>query len=605
MADGFGRVGERRGSHIEVGGFMNTGRRGSHIEEIPRNTNVLTPGDAVIRKASIDNPDFGGLQADSKDATRSETTMTFRQAVKLYKKGICWSVLLSTAIIMEGYDTILLGNFYALPSFLNTFGNIPNTAGDGKDISASWRSGLGNAAGIGEILGLMATGILQDHFGYKKTITGALIAVTLLLFLLFFAQSLGMLLAGEILCGLPWGVFQTITTAYASEVMPVALRAYLTTYVNLCWVLGQIIASGVLRGMLTEGKSDWGWRIPYALQWIWPIPIIIGCVLAPESPWWLVRHGKFEEAKTSLLALTSRNTGVDFDVDKTVAMMEHTTELEKEMNTGTHYQDCFKGTDLRRTEIVCMVWLAQTVCGSTFMGYSTVFYTSAGLPVTYGFDLSLAQFCLGAIGTMLSWFLMGFAGRRTIYLYGSSTLCIIMIIIGCMATRQNDRAFQWAIGSMLLIFTFTYDLTIGPVCYSLVAELSSTRLKAKTIVLSRNLYNIAGIVCGVITNYQLTASAWNWRAYAGFFWAGTCFLMTVWIFFRLPEPKGRTYGELDILFEHKVSARKFASTNVDVFRGDTIAVVETDDKGGPRRASVDEYKGSAMYEEQKVQGQQF
>jgi len=52
-----------------------------------------------------------------------------------------------------------------------------------------------------------------------------------------------MLLVGEILCGLPWGVFQTITTAYAAEVTPVALRPYLTTYVNLCWVMGQFVGA--------------------------------------------------------------------------------------------------------------------------------------------------------------------------------------------------------------------------------------------------------------------------------------------------------------------------------------------------------------------------
>ena len=79
-------------------------------------------------------------------------------------------------------------------------------------LSAPWRSGLGQSANIGEILGLMATGILQDRYGYKKTIQGALVAITLLLFLLFFAQNLPMLTAAEILCGLPWGVFQTITT---------------------------------------------------------------------------------------------------------------------------------------------------------------------------------------------------------------------------------------------------------------------------------------------------------------------------------------------------------------------------------------------------------
>lgn len=594
MSEGWTFNGERRGSHIEAGGFMPTGRRGSHVEEIPQNPNVITPGDNIIRKASVTNPDFGGLQADSKDATVAETTMTVREALSLYKKGIFWSVLLSTAIVMEGYDTLLLGNFYALPSFLARFGDQTvydaTTGVTSKTISAPWRTGLGQSSNVGEIIGLAATGILQDRFGYKKTIGGALVAVTGLLFILFFAQSLGMLLAGEILCGIPWGVFQTITTAYASEVMPVKLRAYLTTYVNLCWVLGQIVATGVLRGMLNQGNSDWGWRIPYALQWMWPIPILIGCVLAPESPWWLVRHGRFEEAKHSLLRLTSPNTSANFNVDQTVAMMEHTTELEKEMNTGTSYWDCFKGTDLRRTEIVCLVWLAQQVCGSTFMGQSTVFYQDAGLAQAASFDMSIVQFCLGAIGTFLSWFAMSWFGRRTLYLYGSIILTLIMLIVGCLATRQDVKSYQWAIGTMLLIFTFCYDLTIGPVCYSLVAELSSTRLKAKSIVLSRNLYNIAGIVCGTITNYQLTVTAWDWRAYSGFFWCGTSALMTIWIFFRLPEPRGRTYGELDILFEHRISARKFASTNVDVFRGDTIAVVDSDEKGQPRRASVDHYK---------------
>lgn len=53
--------------------------------------------------------------------------------------------------------------------------------------------------------------------------------------------------------------------------------------------------------------------------------------------------------------------------------------------------------------------------------------------------------------------------------------------------------------------------------------------------------------------------------YAGFFWAGSCFLSIVYTYFRLPEPKGRSFAELDVLFERKISARKFATTEVDVF----------------------------------------
>ena len=138
---------------------------------------------------------------------------------------------------------------------------------------------------------------------------------------------------------------------------------------------------------------------------------------------------------------------------------------------------------------------------------------------------------------------------------------MIIGFVGIPARAENVGA-QWAVGSMLLIFTFIYDSTVGPVCYSLVAEMPSTRLRQKTVVLARNFYNVGGIVTNVLTTRQLNPSAWGWGPLSAFFWAGTGFIMLVWSFFRLPEPKGRTYGELDVLFSLKVSARKFAKTDV-------------------------------------------
>ena len=78
------------------------------------------------------------------------------------------------------------------------------------------------------------------------------------------------------------GVFQTLTTTYAAEVTPVVLRPYLTTYVNLCWVIGQLIAAGILKAFVSN-DTEWAYRIPYAIQWIWPLPIAIVCWFAPES----------------------------------------------------------------------------------------------------------------------------------------------------------------------------------------------------------------------------------------------------------------------------------------------------------------------------------
>jgi len=138
----------------------------------------------------------------------------------------------------------------------------------------------------------------------------------------------------------------------------------------------------------------------------------------------------------------------------------------------------------------------------------------------------------------------------------------------------TNGPLEWGIGALMLIYTFVYDLTIGPVCYSLVAELSSTRLKAKSIVLARNFYNMASLINNALTPNMVNPSAWGWVAKAGFFCVGVCFLCWFWTYFRLPEPKGRTYGELDVLFERKVSARKFKTTMVDQSSGEHLDIVE-------------------------------
>lgn len=291
-----------------------------------------------------------------------------------------------------------------------------------------------------------------------------------------------------------------------------------------------------------------------------------------------MRKGRLDDAKKMLLRLTSKNQLESFNADETVAMMVQTNEMEKATSESTGYLDCFKNTDLRRTEICAVVWLIQVFCGSGFMGYSTYFYLQAGLDTSNAFTMSLVQYSLGAVGVFCSWALISRFGRRTLYLGGLVMLCVLLLLIGCLGIiSKNNIPAQWAIGSMLLAYTFIYDASVGPVCYSLVAELSSTRLRQKTVVIARNLYNVGGLINNVLTPNMLNPSAWNWGAKSGFFWAGMCFLCIVWCYFRLPEPKDRTYGELDVLFEHKISARKFASASVDTLTG-SIEVIDQKDK---------------------------
>jgi SP family general alpha glucoside:H+ symporter-like MFS transporter len=509
---------------------------------------------------------------DAQAATAKEHSMSLWQGVKLYPKAIAWSILLSTAIVMEGYDVVLMGSFYAMDSFKKQYGTLQP---DGSyEMSASWQAGLSNAMNCGQILGLFANGIVSERFGYRKTMLGSLALVVGFIFLLFFAPNKETLLAGELLLGIPLGAFQTLTVTYASEVCPVVLRCYLTTWVNLSWIMGQLIASGVLYAMQSR-PDEWAYRIPFAVQWAWPIPIMVGVVFAPESPWWLVRKGRKQDAVDALKRLTG-TLDPDFDAEETVAMMAHTNELEKEIESGTSYLDCFRGVDLRRTEVVCLTWAVQNLCGAGLMAYSTYFYLQAGLRTSDAFAMSLGQYAIGFCGTLFSWVLMAHFGRRTLYVGGLACLFVCLMTVGfiSLAGGQHNTAASWGMGSMLLVYTLVYDSTVGPVCYSLVSELSSTRLRIKTVALARNLYNVFSIVNGVIIPFMLNPTAWAWGGKAGFFWASLCFLCVVWSFFRLPEPKGRTFAELDVLFQRGTSARKFKTTSVDIFHRDDMEAKE-------------------------------
>ena len=141
-------------------------------------------------------------------------------------------------------------------SFVRRFG-VPDPGTDaGFVIPAEWQSALSNGSSAGGIIGLFVNGWAAERYGAKAVMFTSLVGLTGFIFIMVFAKSLTMLVIGEVCCGIPWGVFQTLTTAYASEVCPIQLRGYLAAYVNLCWGVGILLSSGVVRATLNI-PSDW------------------------------------------------------------------------------------------------------------------------------------------------------------------------------------------------------------------------------------------------------------------------------------------------------------------------------------------------------------
>lgn len=504
-------------------------------------------------------------------AADAEHNLPPLEAIRRYPRAVAWCLVISMCVVMEGYDLNLLTNFYAYPEFAKKFGTY-NAETDNYQLSAAWQAGLGNGASVGAFFGTLLNGYMVTKWGHVRVLLGALVALAAFIFITFFAPNNAALLAGQILCGLPWGVFATVAPAYASEVLPMSLRVYLTSWTNMCFIIGQLISAGILAGLVNV-PTQWGYRIPFAIQWVWPVVLLPIIWFAPDTPWHLVRVGRMDDAKASLQRLRPGDS--EPQIQDMLSLIKYTNDFEEELSVGTSYWDCFKGFELRRTEIACIAFMGQILAGMYFAYNSTYFFQQIGLSVDQTYQLNVGGAGMALFAAIVSWLVvMPYVGRRTTYLCGLAFMTSILIIIGGLNARtRNDRvAMTQAI--LTLVWTFAFQLSVGQLGWAIPAEVGSTRLRQKTICLARNAYAIGAIVAGVIQPYFMNPTELNLRGYTGFIWGGVSFLTLVWAYFRLPETKDRTYDELDLLFARRVSARKFKSYNIDVLRVDDIHASE-------------------------------
>ena len=352
---------------------------------------------------------FEELEACGKEGTRVENEMGRCVAVKAFAPAILFSFIYSLACIMEGFDTILISNFFVLPQFKEDFGctqpgSVRSEKG-GCEIPGGYQAGLLISALVGQIIGIILSGWLTEKYGYRKTFLGALGAMSAAIFVVFFSPNLAIFVFGEFLCGIPWGVFQTLSASYSSDVCITPIRAYATSWNNLCWVIGQLVASGIQQPLVSN-RTSLSYKLPLTLQWIWPVAIVILLVIsrAPESPWWLVRKGRTRDAIKAVGRLSKhKHLPEGYSAYNHVAMMTVTNEHEendKDNGSGsTGYRDCFRGVNLRRTLICCTVWAAQNACGSSLMQASTYFLTQNGVN-----ELSAFNFTIGQVShSLISW----------------------------------------------------------------------------------------------------------------------------------------------------------------------------------------------------------
>lgn len=157
---------------------------------------MVCTGDRSISFTEDEKADHGMAAA----ATNEEHNLTLMQALKKYPQACFWSIAISSAIIMEGYDIVLIYSFFGQPAFVKKYGEYDAAAGK-YTLSAAWQAGLGNATQMGTVVGAFLNGYLTYKFGYRKVMIASLLSLLAFVFIPFFAPSVQVILIGQILCG--------------------------------------------------------------------------------------------------------------------------------------------------------------------------------------------------------------------------------------------------------------------------------------------------------------------------------------------------------------------------------------------------------------------
>ncbi|KAF1972065.1 sugar transporter [Bimuria novae-zelandiae CBS 107.79] len=509
--------------------------------------------DVYDEKAAISD-----FKADAIEAENAEHNMTVLQAVRAYPMASFWAFVMSCTIIMESYDVFLMGNFVALPAFRNKFG-VPYPGHKDYIIETKWQQALQVSGQLGALIGVFLAGPLTSRIGYRwATLTG-LMLLNIFIFSMYYAESLPVMFVSQLLEGVPWGIFIANAPAYCSEIVPIQLRAPCTQMLQMFWAIGSIIVNGVAYNY-NSLDSDIAYKVPIALQWMFPTPLMVLIFLAPESPWWLTRKGRFEDAAKAVERL-GRKSAVNST--ETVSMMRRVIDMEKSVKKPNHLE-LFKGTDLRRTLIVCGVYAAQNLTGNLIANQAVYFFQQAGVDNELAFALGLITSALQMVFVMLSWILTTYYGRRDIYLWGSFANFVLLIALGIAGSTGTNNAASLAQASLGLIVSVLFTLGPAPASWVIIGETSAIRLRPLTTGMGRATYYIVEIPCIFLASYMLNPTGGNLGGKCGYVWGGTAFICLAVAWWGLPEMKDRSYREIDIMFKRKIPAREWKKTEIDV-----------------------------------------
>ncbi|KAF4978528.1 hypothetical protein FZEAL_5100 [Fusarium zealandicum] len=471
------------------------------------------------------------------------------KAIRKHPWAFAWCLYAIYVLILTSFDNQASGIVIGIPQFRKDFGN--EFEGD-YVLPAKWQSAYSGAPVASAVIGSLGGGYIADRIGRKWTMFISYIFIFTAITVETVSTTNPVFFAGKFIAGFPVGAFIAVSMTYIGEVAPLALRGTLTAAAAIAFTIGPFIVS-LIANTTGSGTTRWAYRAIFVSQYAVSGLGFLVLPFMPESPWWLLDHDKPERAVKSLTRLGYNAV----EVQQRIAVITLTlTEVRKETE-GASFFECFRKSNLRRTIISMAPMSIQALCGVFFVaGYSTYYQQLAGYTARMSFTLGIVQQVLSMLGNITSWFLIDRVGRRDLTIWGLALLTVILMITGGLAVSGTPGAIKGTV-ALLLVYCYFYNCTIGATAYSVLTEIATSRLRAKTAGISLALQNSLFTMFAFVIPFLFNPDQANLGAKVSFIFGAMAIISVVFLWFYMPESAGRSYEELDEMFMKKVPARKF------------------------------------------------
>jgi len=326
-----------------------------------------------------------------------------------------------------------------------------------------WEGFATGILAIGAIVGCICAGNIADKYGRRPglMLAAALFAASSLA--MAFAPGRDFFLVSRFAAGAGVGMASMLSPMYISEIAPAKIRGRLVAMNQLTIVLG-ILITNLINYTLRNAGAD-AWRYMFGLGVIPSGLFLIGAYFLPESPRWLIRNNREEQAKTIL----SKIGNEVFEAESLAVIRKSFAGVTK-----ISYSAVFKKAALPAVLTGIGLAVFPQFCGiNTVFNYAPKIFESIGASQD---DQLLQTVFIGAVNlvfTILAMALVDKLGRKPLMLIGAGGLCVLYILI-VNALHANSTLLS----GLLLAAIGTYAMTLAPVIWVLISEIFPVNVRA-------------------------------------------------------------------------------------------------------------------------------